>query len=132
MPSPQRGDESKHHFRPPSPSDIVEVPAPVAACTIVGPRRPRPWYLLVLGQWPMFVTLLSIFVGVLVAGAGYWRRGSTIIGAGVLMAAALRLLLPAKMAGLLGCRSKTFDVVITGLVGAGIVVFAWVIDPIRK
>lgn len=127
----------RHHFRPPDPSDLVDHPAPVQGVAPASgddweyPRPPRPWYRQLAAQWPLFVTLLVVAVGVGVAGAGFWRRGSTITGAGVLLAAVLRLVLPERAAGLLCCRSRTLDVLLTVVLGVGILVVAWVVPPAR-
>lgn len=109
----------------------VERPAPVDAA-VQGPQPPRPWWFLVARQWPLFVTLCVVAAGLGVSGTSYWRRGATVAGAGVLLAALLRLVLPERVAGLLCCRSRWFDVAFTALLGAGIVALAWLVSPIRK
>lgn len=123
---------SRHHFRPPDARDVVDHPAQVGGEHSEYPMPPRPWYLQIAGQWPLFVSLLAVAAGIAVAGAGYWRRGSTIVGAGVLVAAALRLVLPRRVAGLLENRSRAVDVLVTGVLGIGIIVAAWVVSPTRK
>lgn len=96
------------------------------------PQPPRPWYQLIIGQWPLFVSLLVLATGLGLSAASYWRRGATIAGVGVLLAALLRAVLPERMAGLLRCRSRLFDVAFTLLVGGGIIALAWLISPTRK
>ncbi len=93
------------------------------------PRPPRPWYRQVATQWPVFVSLVVVASGVVVVGTGLWRPGSTIAGAGVLLAALLRLVLPERTAGLLCNRSRTLDVLLTGLLGIGILIVTWIVDP---
>ncbi len=127
----RRADEGRHHFRPPDPADALDVPAPVDAGTDY-PLPPRPWYLQIAGQWPLFLSLSVVAAGILVAGVGYWRRGSSIAGAGVLVAAALRLVLPEKKVGLLESRSKAIDVAVTTILGVGIILLAWIVSPTRK
>ncbi len=96
------------------------------------PRPPRPWYAQIAGQWPLAITLLGVGIGVVVMGASYWRRGATLIGLAVAGASVLRLVLPARMIGLLEVRSRWVDTLILLLIGVGILVTAWVVPPIRK
>lgn len=94
-----------------------------------GPRPPRPWYQLVVGQWPLAVVLLGVLAGVVWAGTGHWRRGTTLIGATFLLATVLRAVLPAARVGLLDVRGRWVDVTCLALVGAGIVILALVVPP---
>lgn len=121
-----------HHFEAPDPGEVVLTPAPVAGEPVVRPTPPRPWYQLIWGQWPLFVTLVVVITGVAVAGASHWRRGSTIAGAGILLAAVLRLVLSNEAAGLLYTRRRWFDVLLYALLGASIIMLAWIISPTRK
>ncbi|WP_245836045.1 DUF3017 domain-containing protein [Mycobacterium rhizamassiliense] len=77
----------------------------------------------------MLVGLIFVTAFALV-GADFWRRGSLLIGIGVGVAAALRLLLPEERAGLLAVRSKGIDFMTTAAVGAAMVYIAWTIDPL--
>lgn len=121
----------RHHFHPGDPRDVVDHPAPVEGDDWVFPRPPRPWYRQVAGQWPLFVTLLVVTVGVVTAGVGSWRSGSTVVAAGLLLAAVLRLLLPERVAGLLCCRSRVLDVLLTGVLGTALLIVTWVVSPTR-
>lgn len=124
--------QGRHHFHPPDPRDAVDTPvAAHEASGPTGPRPPRPWYGQVAGQWPMFVTLLGVASGLAVVTAGFWRRGSTMIGLTMLAAAVLRLL-PDRVVGLLKVRSRVADAAMLAVLGAGILVLAWVISPTRK
>ncbi len=96
------------------------------------PRPPRPWYAQIAGQWPLAVTLLGVGMGIMIMGASFWRRGATLIGLTVAGASVLRLVLPARMIGLLEVRSRWVDTLILLLIGVGILVTAWVVPPIRK
>jgi hypothetical protein len=96
------------------------------------PRPPRPWYAQIAGQWPLAITLLGIALGVVVMGASFWRRGATMIGLTVAGASVLRLVLPARMVGLLEVRSRWLDTLILFLIGSGILITAWLVPPIRK
>lgn len=65
--------------------------------------------------------------GVLVVGLatvtfGSWRRGVSLIGIGLIVAAAGRGLLPDRDAGMLGVRSRWFD--ITVMIGVGALLIA--------
>lgn len=129
-PDHERGDYP-HHFHPPHPWDTADVPTAEPADAPVGPRPPRPWYQQVLGQWPLFVTLLGVAVGVAWAGIGHWRRGSTLIGATFVLATVLRMVLPERLVGLLGVRSRAVDVACLAVVGVGILVLALIVPAQR-
>jgi hypothetical protein len=64
------------------------------------------------------------------AAANFWRRGALLIGIGVGVAAALRLLLSDDRAGLLAVRTKGIDFMTTATVGAAVIYIAWTIDPL--
>jgi hypothetical protein len=81
-------------------------------------------------QWPIvLVGLIFVTALGLVAGS-FWRRGSLLIGIGVGVAAALRLLLSEDRAGLLMVRSKGIDFVTMAAVGTAVIYTAWTIDPL--
>jgi Protein of unknown function (DUF3017) len=63
-------------------------------------------------------------------GANFWRRGSLLVGVGVGVAAALRLVLSDDRAGLLVVRSRGIDFLTTATVAAAMVYIAWTIDPL--
>lgn len=130
-PAHGRPEPPRHHFRPPDPALVREVPSG-SGPAVRGPRAPRPWWALVLGQWPLAITLLGVAVGVGIMGTGYWRRGATAIGLTISVAAALRWLLPERIAGLLVVRSRWFDALVLAVLGVGILVTAWVVPPIRR
>lgn len=127
----RRPPQGRHHFRPPDPADAVDTPYDGPHDRLPGPRAPRPWYLLVLGQWPIFVVLLGLASGLAVAGFGFWRRGATMIGLTMVGASLLRLL-PDRVVGLLKVRSRALDVTLLAVLGIGILIMAWVISPTRK
>jgi len=129
--APKGVPTARHHFRPPDPADVVDSPVSGDEALVQGPVPPRPWYLLIAGQWPVFVTIVVVASGVSVAGASFWRRGSTIVGIGMLLGAGLRAVLPERVVGLLACRSKWLDVVFSGAIGLGILVLAWIVSPLR-
>jgi hypothetical protein len=81
-------------------------------------------------QWPILLVGLIFTVALALVGASFWRRGALLIGIGVGVAAALRLVLREERAGLLVVRSKGTDFVTTATVSAAMVYIAWTIDPL--
>jgi hypothetical protein len=81
-------------------------------------------------QWPILLVGLIFAVALALVGANFWRRGALLIGIGVGVAAALRLVLRDERAGLLVVRSKGTDFVTTAAVSAAMVYIAWTIDPL--
>ena len=73
---------------------------------------------------PLVAVLAVVAAGLLLGAAGAWRPGAVVIGAGVLLAAGLRLVLPARQAGLLAVRSRRLDVAMLLVLGTGLVVLA--------
>ena len=120
---------SPHHFRQPDPSHTSDQPVSEASDTPVGPTPPRPWYLQILGQWPLATVLVGVGVGVSVAGLGFWKPGSFIIGVAFLLGASLRAVLPASLVGLLEVRTRLIDVVLLTVMGVGTVVLSLVVFP---
>ena len=96
----------------------VEVSRPVAGRGRHGVRPSSPWPLI----------LVSLIAGagllMLVADVGGFRPGSTVIGAAVLLAALLRLVLSDRRAGLLAVRGRGTDVVLLVTLGSAIIVLA--------
>jgi hypothetical protein len=81
-------------------------------------------------QWPILLVGLIFATAFLLAAANFWRRGSLLIGIGVGVAAALRLVLSEDLAGLLVVRGKGTDFVTTATVGAAMIYIASTIDPL--
>lgn len=84
----------------------------------------------VTGQWPILLVGLIFIAAFGLVIAGYWRRGSLVIGIGVGVAAALRLALADDRAGLLVVRSRAIDFATTATVSAAMLYTAWTIDPL--
>ncbi|BBZ73734.1 DUF3017 domain-containing protein [Mycobacterium paraseoulense] len=84
----------------------------------------------VRAQWPILLVGLTFATALVLVGANFWRRGSLLIGIGVGLAAALRLVLPDERSGLLVVRSKGIDFVTTATVATAMVYIAWTIDPL--
>ncbi|OMC46513.1 DUF3017 domain-containing protein [Mycobacterium sp. IS-1264] len=85
---------------------------------------------LVRAQWPILSVGLIFAAAFVLVGANFWRRGSLLIGIGVGVAAALRLVLSEDRAGLLVVRSKGTDFMTTAIVGAAMIYIASTIDPL--
>ena len=85
-------------------------------------RRPQTLggavYLLVVGM---------ALVGLVVAVAGAWRTGVSWMGAGLLVGAASRLVLPERRAGMLRVRRRASDVAMLAVVGLALLVLAAVV-----
>ena len=60
----------------------------------------------VQAQWPIVLVGLIFAAALVLVGANFWRRGSLLIGVGVGVAAALRLVLSDDRAGLLVVREQ--------------------------
>jgi hypothetical protein len=61
-----------------------------------------------------FVIVIAIFLaatGYLYLFHGHWRRGTAAMGAALLLAMVLRLVLPARRVGMLGVRGRWRDAV---------------------
>ena len=120
-----------HHFRPSDPAAVHDVPVVEGERTGL-PRPPRPWYAQVAGQWPLFRTLLGVAAGLAVTGAGYWKRGTGLVGASFLLATLLRLFLPDRLVGLLGVRSRVVDTLTLAVLAVGTLVLALIVPPTQK
>ena len=86
-----------------------------------GPVR-RPF-----GELPIAVVLLVAAGGLVAITLGHWRRGMFLVGIAALVGALLRLVLRSRDAGLLVVRSRVFDVVALGAIGAAVVILATVV-----
>ena len=76
-------------------------------------------------ELPLALSVAVAAVGlVLVAALDRWRLGSGVIGLAFCLAAALRLTLPARQAGLLVVRSKAVDAAVLLTLGFGLVTLA--------
>ena len=68
-------------------------------------------------QWrtavPIAAVLTLIGLGLVLIAASRFRRGATLLGAAMVLAAVLRMVVPAERLGPLAVRSKTFDIAFT-------------------
>ena len=80
-------------------------------------------------EWPILIVCLGIAGGLTYMGMDHFKRGSMIVAIFVCVAAGLRLVLPARAAGLLAVRGKVVDVL--GLVALGVVIaiITYVVPP---
>ena len=60
--------------------------------------------------------------GIAVVAAGNWRLGVRVLAVGLMVAAGLRLILPARDAGMLAVRHRAIDVTVLGALG-GLIYF---------
>lgn len=73
---------------------------------------------------PAVVVLLIVAVGLVVVSLSAWQTGVLIIGLALLLAAGLRLSLPARSVGLLVVRSRPFDAAVLLTLGFALVLLA--------
>ena len=78
-------------------------------------------------ELPTLVVLGVVAAGLAAGALGAWRGGAAAVGIGLLLAAGLRMSLPARRAGLLVVRSKTFDATILLVLGFGVVGLAYAV-----
>jgi hypothetical protein len=88
--------------------------------------RPHPRR---LGDWPTAVVLTGMVLGLGIVAADRFRPGTIVFALSVLVAAVLRATLPERTAGLLVVRSRSLDVLVLGLLGAGLTVLALAVPP---
>ena len=80
-------------------------------------RRRRPS---TVGGAVYIVVLAAAGVGLSIVSRGNWRLGVKWIAASLVVAAAVRLALPAREAGMLAVRRRLLDVALLAAVGAGL------------
>ena len=84
----------------------------------------RPVLAGVLRQLPLTAVLLVVAAGLATVALGNWRRGLVLLALALIGTALLRLLLPVRRTGFLAVRSRTTDVVLTGVAGLVLLVTA--------
>ena len=72
-------------------------------------------------EWPTAVVLAGLLAGLALVWVDRVRAGTTGMGAAVLLAALLRLVLPEPRAGMLAVRRRGIDAVVLAALGAAIV-----------
>lgn len=78
-------------------------------------------------ELPLAAVVVLVLAGLGSVAAGYWRSGLLLVAVALALAALLRLLLAPAEAGLLVVRSRTFDVAVLAVLGAGLAVLALVV-----
>ena len=84
----------------------------------------------VLRQWPLLLVLAGVAVAMAFVAVDRFRVGSVLLAAVVVLAFAMRLVLPTGDAGWLAVRSRTVDSTVLGILGFGLAILAlWVPPP---
>ena len=73
---------------------------------------------------PTVLVVGVVAVGLVLVQLSSWRTGGVVIAGAVLLAAALRLLLPVRRAGWLVVRAKAFDVSLLFVLGGALLLLA--------
>ena len=98
------------HREPEPPRDV-----PAESAEPAGRRYPST-----IGGACYLVVLAASTVGLWITSRGDWRLGVRWIAASLVVAAAVRLLLPVREAGMLAVRRRFVDVLILAVVGAAL------------
>ena len=80
-------------------------------------------------QLPSVLVLAVVAAGLVLAGAVGWQLGTRVLGLSFLLAAGLRLSLPARSAGWLVVRTRGLDAAVLLVLGAAMVTLAETIPP---
>lgn len=88
----------------------------------------RPWP---RRQWPLLVVLAGVVGSLVVVVLVDFRPGTALFAASVLLAAALRLVLTTRRAGLLVLRSRMVDVTTLAIMGGATLLLALAVPDIR-
>ncbi|MGV8846271.1 DUF3017 domain-containing protein [Tessaracoccus sp.] len=94
-------------------------------------RRDLPAEKFLTNPWPLMVVLAVLCAGLVLLGVGAWRSASLVIAAALALAALLRLVLRARVAGLLVVRRRWVDVLGLAVMAAGIATLALIVPPGR-
>jgi hypothetical protein len=92
---------------------------PTEPDALAGPVDDRR-YPSTIGGLFYLVVLAAGGVGIAIVWSGDWRLGIRCLAAGLSAAALLRLVLPARDAGMLAVRSRWFDGILLGGLGAAL------------
>lgn len=84
-----------------------------------------------LNQWPLALVLVVLVAGLGITTTGHWRRGSFVTACSVVLAGALRAVLPNRVAGLLAVRSRWFDTALLLVVGGTMLALTMVVPHSR-
>ena len=81
--------------------------------------------------WPLAVVLVALSGALVFLGLGRWRSASLMIAGAAGLAALLRLVLRARVAGLLVVRRRWIDVVGLASIAVAIAALAFLVPPLR-
>jgi hypothetical protein len=116
------GDDADDADEPETSPPLIDPPVddvPAESAEPTGRRYPST-----IGGAFYLVVLLISAAGLVVVAQGDWRAGVKMIGGSLVLAAVVRLLLPAKDAGMLAVRRRAIDVVLLVTVG----VLLWILS----
>lgn len=83
-----------------------------------------------LRQWPLLLVLAGVAIAMGFVAADRFRVGSVLLAAAVILAFAMRTVLPTRDVGWLAVRSRSTDAAVLGVLGFGLAVLAlWVPPP---
>jgi hypothetical protein len=80
-----------------------------------------------VNELPTVVVLGVVAAGLALGALVDWLPGAVVIGVALLLAAGLRLTLPARRAGLLVVRTRRFDATILMVLGFAVVALAYAV-----
>jgi len=104
----------------PSPDEIAEeLDAAAQEHDAAQPPEERRYPSTIGGAFYLLVLAIS-GLGIAIAWHGDWRLGIRCLAGGLCFAALLRLVLPARDAGMLAVRNRFFDAILLGGVGVAI------------
>ena len=95
------------------------------------PGRPdKPAESYPLNPVPVGAVVLVMVMSMVAAVLGHWRWASALMAAALLLGAALRLILPRSVAGLLVIRRRWIDVTVMAALGVSTLVMAMIVPPL--
>ena len=122
---PEPGGPERFADEPvPSPEEITEeLDAAAEEHEAAQPVEERRYPSTIGGAFYLLVLAIA-GLGIVIAWHGDWRLGIRCLAGGLCFAALLRLVLPARDAGMLAVRNRFFDAILLGGAGAAILFLA--------
>ena len=108
-------------------ADVADVPAvrrPAARTRRRTRARTARLYPSTVGGYFYLLVLVATGVGIGITWTGDWRDGVKWIGGALILAAVIRLVLPARSAGMLAVRNRAVDAVMLSAVGATLIILS--------
>jgi len=102
--------------------DVSADDAQAVAVPVVPQERPSG----VLGEIPLALIICGVGSGLVVIALHHFRWGNLLIAGSLLAGALFRLVLPTRRAGLLAVRARLTDVLTMSVMGAGLMVLAFI------